>query len=106
MEQEMKKLIILAAVIFLFSNSVCAELASDKTITTFGLEDGEAKGYFSVAEPLAASTPCQYNVVFFTGKGFLAGLLAAKISGKRIKLLNYTYNPTTTVCTLVGFVIE
>lgn len=102
----MKKILTLGLALFLFSSQAMAvqKLDSWKTITEFGMNNGVDNGYFKVAEGFSAT--CQYGVVMFTGKGFLGVLLAAKMSGKRIVLLNYDYDATTTACTLVGFTIE
>jgi hypothetical protein len=102
----MKKILALGLTLALFCGQARAvqKLESMRTITEFGMNDGVDKGYFKVAEGYTAT--CQYGVVFFAGKGFLNVLLAAKLAGKKIVLLNYDYDATSTVCTLVGFSIE
>lgn len=91
----------LALALAVSSPSAFADVDSMRTITDVGVNEG-GNYYFSVAE--GVNTKCQYGVIFFSDKASLSVLLAAKMSGKRIKLLNY--NTTTATCTLVGFSIE
>ncbi|MFL6658082.1 MAG: hypothetical protein ACJ8GW_08435 [Massilia sp.] len=99
----MKKYLTLALILALSLAGTAAKADTDamRTITDLGVNEG-SNYYFSVAEGI--NTKCQYGVIFFSDKASLSVLLAAKLAGKRIKLLNY--NTTTTTCTLVGFSIE
>lgn len=97
----MKKLFTIGLMAAVFSNSALADVDSMRTITEIGV-DGGINYYFSVAEGINAN--CQYGVIFFADKASLSVLLTAKISGRRIKLLNY--DTTTSTCKLLGFSIE
>jgi hypothetical protein len=97
----MKKLLAFGMALAMFSTAALAEVETMRTITDMGVDVG-ANNYFKVAEGVNAN--CSYGVIFFSDKASLSVLLAAKMAGKRIKVLNY--NTTTTTCTLVGFIIE
>jgi hypothetical protein len=97
----MKKLLALVLALGLSSDPAFADVESMRTITDMGVNEG-GNYYFSVAEGI--NSKCQYGVIFFSDKASLSVLLAAKMSAKRIKLLNYS--TTTTTCTLIGFSIE
>lgn len=97
----MNKLFVVAISLALFSSPARGDVDSLRTITDMGANEG-GNYYFSVAEGI--NPKCQYGVVFYSDKSSLTLLLAAKLAGRRIKLLNY--NTTTTTCTLIGFSIE
>jgi hypothetical protein len=97
----MKKLLALGLALAVAATPALADVDSMRTITDMGVNEG-GNYYFTVAE--GVNTKCQYGVIFFSDKASLSVLLAAKMAGKRIKLLNY--NTTTATCTLVGFSIE
>lgn len=78
-----------------------ADVDSMRTIGDLGVNEG-SNYYISIVE--GVNSKCQYGVIFFADKASLSVLLAAKMAGRRIKLLNY--NTTTTTCSLLGFTIE
>jgi hypothetical protein len=100
----MKKVVTLGLIATLLSAQAFAVVENNKTITTFALNDSIGNGYFGVAEPLTQL--CNFGVIMFSGNSFLTVLLAAKLAGKKISLLNYNFNSSTKECTLISFAIE
>jgi hypothetical protein len=102
----MKKILALGFVMFFCSAQAfaVAEVENNKTITKFGLNDGTENGYFGVAEGI--NPKCKFGVVMFSGKGFLSVLLATKMAGKKIILLSYNFDTTTTYCNLASLEVE
>jgi hypothetical protein len=97
----MKKLLTMGLALAMSSAPALADVDMMRTIADMGVDVG-GNNYFSVVEGI--NSTCQYGVIFFTDKASLSVLLAAKMAGKRIKVLNY--DTTTSTCTLVGFRIE
>ncbi len=97
----MKKIIALGMALAFSTSAALADTDAMRTIADIGVNEG-SNYYFTVAE--GVNTKCQYGVIFFSDKASLSVLLAAKMAGRRIKLL--TYNTATTTCALQGFSIE
>lgn len=77
-----------------------AQLDTNKTVAHIGMNDAEGNGYFTVNEPLSVN--CKWGAIMFSGKYFASFIMAAKLSGKTLSIVNYKIDSTTQLCTLVS----
>lgn len=99
----MNRFFVVIICIFLCSTQAyAAQVEYGKTITNFAVE-GIESGYFRVAEPLVQ--PCKFGVIYYSGRGYLSILLAAKSAGKKLSLISYNID-SSNICTATTIEIE